>query len=106
MILLLVSLIGECLYETQYRSRQMSDTIPYSGKFVLRVKPELHKRLAMIAQKNNISLNRAVVALIQKGLSADMRPPTIQQRQREDRAPMLTDPIEAARNYETPLTDD
>jgi predicted HicB family RNase H-like nuclease len=30
---------------------------PYSGKFVVRVEPELHKKIAIIAKKNGKSLN-------------------------------------------------
>ena len=30
---------------------------PYSGKFVIRVEPELHKTIAILAKNNGISLN-------------------------------------------------
>lgn len=34
----------------------------YSGKFVVRVPPEVHRRLAIEAAEENISLNRLVSA--------------------------------------------
>ncbi len=30
---------------------------PYSGKFMIRVEPELHKTIAILAKKNGVSLN-------------------------------------------------
>lgn len=33
---------------------------PYSGKFVVRVEPELHKRIAIEARKRGVSLNSLV----------------------------------------------
>jgi len=33
---------------------------PYSGKFNLRISPELHKRVALAAHKMNVSLNKFV----------------------------------------------
>ena len=41
---------------------------PYSGKFVLRVEPELHKRLAIEARKRGVSIN----ALVGEALSKRM----------------------------------
>ena len=41
---------------------------PYSGKFVVRVEPELHKRLAIEARKRGVSIN----ALVGEALSKTM----------------------------------
>ncbi|MCF8107743.1 MAG: type II toxin-antitoxin system HicB family antitoxin, partial [Desulfohalobiaceae bacterium] len=41
---------------------------PYSGKFVVRVEPELHKRLAIEARKRGVSIN----ALVGEALSKKM----------------------------------
>lgn len=37
---------------------------PYSGRFVLRVAPELHADVAMKAQKQGVSLNQYVTSLL------------------------------------------
>jgi predicted HicB family RNase H-like nuclease len=39
---------------------------PYSGKFVVRVEPELHKRIAIEARKRGISLNSLVGEALSK----------------------------------------
>lgn len=41
---------------------------PYSGKFVVRIEPELHKRLAIEAHKRGVSIN----ALVGEALSQKM----------------------------------
>jgi predicted HicB family RNase H-like nuclease len=41
---------------------------PYSGKFVVRVEPELHKRIAIEARKRGVSIN----ALVGEALSKTM----------------------------------
>jgi len=33
---------------------------PYSGKFIVRVSPELHKKIALISNKNKLSINKFV----------------------------------------------
>jgi len=40
--------------------RNESPEKPYSGKFMVRLEPELHKRLAIMAKKNHKSLNSLV----------------------------------------------
>ncbi len=37
--------------------REENPEKPYSGKFMIRVEPELHKTIAILAKKNGISLN-------------------------------------------------
>jgi predicted HicB family RNase H-like nuclease len=46
---------------------------PYSGKFVVRVEPELHKRLAIEARKRGVSIN----ALVGEALSKTMNATTV-----------------------------
>ncbi|MDZ7579399.1 MAG: type II toxin-antitoxin system HicB family antitoxin [Deltaproteobacteria bacterium] len=48
---------------------------PYSGKFVVRVEPELHKRLAIEARKRGVSIN----ALVGEALSKKMDESTQQE---------------------------
>jgi len=33
---------------------------PYSGKFNLRISPELHREISIVSRKNNLSLNKFV----------------------------------------------
>jgi predicted HicB family RNase H-like nuclease len=33
---------------------------PYSGKFNLRISPELHRKIALVSKKQNLSLNKFV----------------------------------------------
>ncbi len=47
---------------------------PYSGKFIVRVEPELHKRLAIEARKRGVSIN----ALVGEALSKTMNKSTQQ----------------------------
>ena len=42
---------------------------PYSGKFNLRISPELHKQVALAAHKKNVSLNKFVEKALQDELS-------------------------------------
>ena len=37
---------------------------PYSGRFVLRVPPELHRRIALAAGKSGVSMNEWVTAVL------------------------------------------
>lgn len=37
---------------------------PYSGRFVLRLPPELHRRVAIAAKKVGMSMNEWIVALV------------------------------------------
>jgi predicted HicB family RNase H-like nuclease len=43
---------------------------PYSGKFVVRVEPELHKRLAIEARKRGVSINALVGEALTKTMNA------------------------------------
>lgn len=45
---------------------------PYSGKFNLRLSPDLHRQAAIVARKNNISLNKFVEAALQHELERVM----------------------------------
>lgn len=42
---------------------------PYSGKFNVRLTPELHRRVAIAARKNGLSLNR----FVEKALSDELQ---------------------------------
>ena len=44
-------------------------TRSYSGKFIIRIPPELHRRLAIEAEESHISLNRPVNAKLASGVS-------------------------------------
>ncbi len=46
------------------RSRQQSPEKPYSGNFMVRVKPELHRQIAILAQVRSVSINSLVASLI------------------------------------------
>jgi predicted HicB family RNase H-like nuclease len=43
---------------------------PYSGKFLLRIDPDLHRRLALLAAGRGVSLNRAVADLLKSSVPA------------------------------------
>jgi predicted HicB family RNase H-like nuclease len=56
-------LVKEVIFEMQ----KSNETIPeplstkqYSGKFMLRISPDVHRHLSILASENNISLNRLV----------------------------------------------
>jgi predicted HicB family RNase H-like nuclease len=46
---------------------------PYSGKFVVRVEPELHKRIAIEARKRGMSLNSLVGEALSKTVEETTR---------------------------------
>ena len=46
---------------------------PYSGKFVVRVEPELHKRLAIEARKRGLSINALVGEALSKKMDESTR---------------------------------
>ena len=46
---------------------------PYSGKFVVRIDPELHRRLAAAAREKGTSLNRYVTQCLSRGLQTRTR---------------------------------
>lgn len=39
---------------------------PYSGRFVLRMPPRLHRKVAVAAKKNDVSMNDWIVAAIER----------------------------------------
>ena len=41
---------------------------PYSGKFVVRISPELHQKLAVISSSNKVSINKYVNDMIRHSL--------------------------------------
>ncbi len=48
---------------------------PYSGRFVVRVEPELHKQIAIEARKKGTSLNSLVSDVLSKRLKETTRHP-------------------------------
>jgi predicted HicB family RNase H-like nuclease len=50
-------------------SRNEKPEKPYSGKFVVRLDPELHQRATIVAARKGISLNRWVVEAIEEKVS-------------------------------------
>lgn len=46
---------------------------PFSGSFNIRMDPELHKRLALVAVEKNISINAAVVSAVTEYVAAMVR---------------------------------
>ena len=46
------------------RTRQQSPEKPYSGNFMVRVNPELHREIAILAQMRSVSINSLVARLI------------------------------------------
>ena len=47
---------------------------PYSGKFVVRVNPELHKRVAIEARKRGVSINSLVGEALCKAIDGNTQP--------------------------------
>jgi predicted HicB family RNase H-like nuclease len=43
---------------------------PFSGKFVLRISPELHRQLNLKARLNNASLNSFIVQTLEKAVAS------------------------------------
>jgi len=43
---------------------------PYSGKFNLRISPELHKEISIASRKNNLSLNKFVEKALRDELAS------------------------------------
>jgi predicted HicB family RNase H-like nuclease len=56
-------------YEDWCRERGKEPERPYSGKFALRLTPELHRALAYAAAKAGKSVNSYVSALIEKDVT-------------------------------------
>ena len=55
------------------KSRGEKPEKPYSGKFVVRVAPELHARLSTLAESSDRSLNSVVVDLLEATLNSSER---------------------------------
>ena len=43
---------------------------PYSGRFVLRMPPKLHRSVAVVAKKHDVSMNDWIVAAIERSLES------------------------------------
>jgi len=69
-------LVSETVLEMEDNKEPIPEPIStkrYSGKFMVRVPPELHKRLALEALESNVSLNRYISATLAAGRSAPRR---------------------------------
>lgn len=68
------------------KSRGETPDKPLSGKFVVRINPDLHRRLSLAAARTKKSLNAFVAEQLQHGLShidePTLRKPKLSQRQR------------------------
>ena len=47
---------------------------PYSGQFVLRIDPQLHRELASLAQVQAVSLNALIESVLKKKVLPDVQP--------------------------------
>jgi predicted HicB family RNase H-like nuclease len=58
-------IVGEVLHDMQTSGEKIPEPLAqknFSGKFVVRVPPEVHRRLTLEAQEAHVSLNRYVSA--------------------------------------------
>lgn len=58
-------LVAKCVKEMRKQGEKVPDPIAskkYSGKFVMRIPPQLHRKLVMLAQESQMSLNRYLAA--------------------------------------------
>ena len=59
------SLVNECIEDMVRSEEKIPDPIStrqYSGKFIVRVPPEVHRSLALEAAESGVSLNRIISA--------------------------------------------
>ncbi|WP_349828571.1 type II toxin-antitoxin system HicB family antitoxin [Brevibacterium litoralis] len=64
------TLVGEVLADMQANGEEPPAALAdrqYSGRFVVRVPPELHRRLALDAAEQGVSLNRLVASRVALG---------------------------------------
>ncbi len=77
--------------------REKGDPVPeplldrrYSGIFKVRIPPEVHRRLVIEAEEQNVSLNRLVsaklAAPLERVASADLREPMVRYRAKSGRS--------------------
>ncbi|MEN6493449.1 MAG: type II toxin-antitoxin system HicB family antitoxin [Thermoguttaceae bacterium] len=59
---------------------------PYSGRFVLRVTPELHRGIAIAAKRANVSMNDWITAALEEALEKPVSPRTPQVPQHWEQA--------------------
>ena len=58
---------------------------PFSGQFVLRLTPELHRKLSNAAEIENVSLNSLVESILQTAVGPQISKPAVRQRARKQR---------------------
>jgi len=62
-------LVSECIADMKKNGEAIPDPIAirsYSGKFMVRVPPEIHRQLAVQAEESGVSLNRIASAKLSK----------------------------------------
>jgi predicted HicB family RNase H-like nuclease len=77
------------------RSRGESPEKPFSGKFVARLPPTLHKRLSMLAESSGVSLNQFVVDRL--SATVDDLEPSKKTRSPRNKIPAATRPVKRGR---------
>ena len=68
---------------------------PYSGQFLLRLDPDLHRWASMVAQAQGTSLNAVVAASLKKALPARLAGPRARQKRV---APARRSPLKTTKN--------
>ena len=69
-------LVSRCIADMKSNNEPVPEALadrPYSGRFMLRVPPEVHRALVIQAAEENVSLNRLVSARLAMGTSPDRR---------------------------------
>jgi predicted HicB family RNase H-like nuclease len=77
------------------RSRQESPEKPYSGNFMVRVDPELHRQIATWAQVESVSINSLVASLIRHACERKVRTANVKQPVRLEDIMVLGEEMEA-----------
>ncbi len=72
----IVELVTETLKDMKKTGEPIPDSIStkkFSGKLVLRIPPELHRKLTLAATEEKVSLNRLISAKLASNLPSDLR---------------------------------
>ncbi len=77
------------------RSRQESPEKPYSGNFMVRVDPELHRQIATWAQVESVSINSLVASLIRHACERKVGTANVKQPVRLEDIMVLGEEMEA-----------
>jgi len=58
----------ECLKSKNKKIPKADNAQKFSGTFTIRIKPELHKRISELAQSQNISTNKYMSDILERGI--------------------------------------